>query len=70
MTRDDGRVSSMVSTSSGMSNITVKPPTPSRTASNPSSSKLAPRPIKTNENGRLSFVPRGREGDVESSAST
>ncbi|KAI1756579.1 protein phosphatase 2C [Xylaria castorea] len=54
MTRNDGRISSPVSASSGMSNITVKPPTPSRAASTSSAStKPTPRPIKTSENGRL-----------------
>ncbi|KAH8166806.1 hypothetical protein CIB48_g1447 [Xylaria polymorpha] len=54
MTRNDGRISSPVSSSSGMSNTTVKPPTPSRAASTSSAStKPTPRPIKTSENGRL-----------------
>ncbi|KAI1435329.1 protein phosphatase 2C [Xylaria sp. CBS 124048] len=49
MSKDDGR--SVVSFSSGVSNITVKPPTPSRSAS--AHSRPVPRPIKTSENGRL-----------------
>ncbi|KAI8954828.1 protein phosphatase 2C [Xylaria longipes] len=54
MTRNDGRISSPVGSSSGMSSITVKPPTPSRAASTSSAStKPTPRPIKTSENGRL-----------------
>ncbi|KAI1824486.1 protein phosphatase 2C [Xylaria intraflava] len=50
MAKDDGR--SAVSSSSEMSNITVKPPTPNRSAST-SSSRPVPRPIKTSENGRF-----------------
>ncbi|KAI1078272.1 protein phosphatase 2C [Whalleya microplaca] len=57
MTRDDGRISSVASSSSGRSNVTVKPPVPSvpsRSASvNASTTRAAPRPIKTGENGRL-----------------
>ncbi|KAI1311393.1 protein phosphatase 2C [Xylaria venustula] len=54
MTRDDGRISSAVSSSSGMSNMTVKSPTPSRSASTSSAAnKPTPRPIKTHDNGRF-----------------
>ncbi|KAI1259273.1 protein phosphatase 2C [Xylariaceae sp. FL1019] len=53
MTRDDGRISSIASSSSLQSNITVKPPTPSRSAStSASTSRAVPKPIKTGENGR------------------
>ncbi|KAI0401032.1 protein phosphatase 2C [Xylaria palmicola] len=55
MPRDDGRISSSVSPSSGMSNITVKPHTPNRPAS-PSSALIEPplkRPtIKTSSHSR------------------
>ncbi|KAI0021504.1 protein phosphatase 2C [Xylariomycetidae sp. FL0641] len=63
MTRDDGRISSFASSSSGHSNVTVKPssssstptptpiPTPNRSHSSASTkannSKAAPKPIKT-----------------------
>ncbi|KAI0523772.1 protein phosphatase 2C [Xylaria bambusicola] len=64
MTRNDGRASSAVSSSSGMSNITVKPPTPNRSASTSSASnKPTPRPIKTGENGRF----RPHKDDSQSS---
>ncbi|GAP83350.1 putative adenylate cyclase [Rosellinia necatrix] len=54
MTRDGARISSVASSNSGMSNITVKPPTPNRSAStSAASTKPTPRPIKTTENGRL-----------------
>ncbi|KAI1333241.1 protein phosphatase 2C [Xylariaceae sp. FL0255] len=52
MTRDDGRISSIASGSSVQSNITVKPPTPSRSASTSSASRTQPRPIQTAANGR------------------
>ncbi|RWA06496.1 hypothetical protein EKO27_g8608 [Xylaria grammica] len=62
MTRDDGHVSSAVSSNSGMSNITVKPPTPNRSASTSSATtKPAPRPIKTSENGRFSLARPHKE---------
>ncbi|KAH9902076.1 protein phosphatase 2C [Xylariomycetidae sp. FL2044] len=54
MTRDDGRISSIASSSSGHSNVTVKPSLPNRSASVSSpSAKTTPKPIKTVENGKL-----------------
>ncbi|KAH9998045.1 protein phosphatase 2C [Xylariaceae sp. FL0662B] len=58
MTRkDDGRIGSVASSSSGRSNVTMKPPpVPNRSVSvNSASTKAAPKPIKTSENGRLSY---------------
>ncbi|KAI8635378.1 protein phosphatase 2C [Xylariaceae sp. FL1651] len=53
MTRDDSRISSVASSSSGISKITVKPPTPNRSVSTSSAStKVIPRPIKTSDIGR------------------
>ncbi|KAJ8122481.1 hypothetical protein ONZ43_g1336 [Nemania bipapillata] len=69
MTRDDGRISSVASSSSGMSNITVKPPTPNRSASTSSAStKPTPRPIKTTENGR--FRPHKEEPQTSPTSPT
>ena len=62
MTRDDGRISSYASSSSGRSSVTVKPSKPSipnRSASvnNTSSSKRAtPHPLKTDEINKLRCV--------------
>ncbi|KAI0394798.1 protein phosphatase 2C [Xylariaceae sp. FL0594] len=54
MPRDDGRISSVASTSSSLSAVTVKPSTPSRSASvSSTSAKHTPRPIKTGEKGRF-----------------
>lgn len=58
MTRDDGRISSFASSSSGRSSVTVKPskPTlPNRSASlsNASSKRaMPPHPLKTESNGK------------------
>ncbi|KAI1131749.1 protein phosphatase 2C [Nemania abortiva] len=69
MTRDDGRISSVASSSSGMSNTTVKP-TPNRSASSISSAstKPTPRPIKTSENGR--FRPHKEDPQTSPSSPT
>lgn len=63
MTRDDGRMGSVASSSSSSapSNVTVKPTTPSRSTSATSSTtttstKPTPRPIKTGDNGRFRCV--------------
>ncbi|KAI1496585.1 protein phosphatase 2C [Biscogniauxia marginata] len=54
MTRDDGRISSMASSSSGHSNVTMKPAAPNRSVSvSSASTKATPRPIKTGENSRF-----------------
>ncbi|KAI1383476.1 PP2C-domain-containing protein [Hypoxylon trugodes] len=54
MTRDDGRITSFASSSSGHSNITVKPSAPSRSVSvSSASTKATPRPIKTSDHGKF-----------------
>ncbi|OTB05955.1 hypothetical protein M426DRAFT_121713 [Hypoxylon sp. CI-4A] len=54
MTRDDGRITSFASSSSGHSNITLKPSVPSRSVSVSSgSTKAAPKPIKTGDHGKF-----------------
>ncbi|KAF3061462.1 Adenylate cyclase [Daldinia childiae] len=59
MTRDDGRITSFASSSSGHSNITLKPSVPSRSVSvssasvSSASTKATPKPIKTSEYGKI-----------------
>ncbi|KAI1105509.1 PP2C-domain-containing protein [Jackrogersella minutella] len=53
MTRDEGRITSFASSSSGHSNMTVKPSAPSRSVSvSSASTKATPRPIKTSDHGK------------------
>lgn len=67
MTRDDShdRIVSFASSSSGQSNVTVKPPSnakkkapPARAASisSPPSRKATPKPLRMNENGKSRWV--------------
>ncbi|KAI1181871.1 protein phosphatase 2C [Nemania serpens] len=73
MTRDDGRMSSVASSSSSSapSNTTVKPKpkstTPHRSMST-SSTKPTPRPIKTSENGR--FRPHKEDSQTSPTSPT
>ncbi|KAI0483383.1 protein phosphatase 2C [Xylariaceae sp. FL0804] len=55
MTRDDGRISSIASSSSSHSSVTVKPsPVPNRAVSvSSASNRVTPRPIKTGDHGRF-----------------
>ncbi|KAI1808285.1 adenylate cyclase [Daldinia bambusicola] len=54
MTRDDGRITSFASSSSGHSNITLKPSAPSRSVSvSSASTKATPKPIKTSDYGKI-----------------
>ncbi|KAI0147979.1 adenylate cyclase [Hypoxylon sp. NC0597] len=54
MTRDDGRITSFASSSSGHSNITLKPSAPSRSVSvSSASTKATPKPIRTGDHGKL-----------------
>ncbi|KAI1208979.1 PP2C-domain-containing protein [Annulohypoxylon truncatum] len=54
MTRDDGRITSFASSSSGHSNITLKPTVPSRSVSvSSASTKATPKPIKTGDHVKI-----------------
>ncbi|KAL7629573.1 hypothetical protein AAE478_001094 [Parahypoxylon ruwenzoriense] len=54
MTRDDSRITSFASSSSGHSSVTVKPSAPSRSVSvSSASTKATPKPIKTGEHGKF-----------------
>ncbi|KAI5862212.1 PP2C-domain-containing protein [Durotheca rogersii] len=54
MTRDDGRITSFASSSSGHSNITLKASAPTRSVSVSSApTKATPKPIKTGEHGKF-----------------
>ncbi|KAI4867533.1 hypothetical protein F4820DRAFT_198331 [Hypoxylon rubiginosum] len=57
MTRDESRITSFASSSSGHSSITVKPSAPSRSVSVSSASNRAtPKPIKTGDHGKFRYV--------------
>ncbi|KAI0173398.1 PP2C-domain-containing protein [Hypoxylon sp. FL1284] len=65
MTRDDSRITSFASSSSGHSNITVKPSAPARSHSS-ASTRATPRPIKTGDHGKF----RSFKDDVSPTASS
>ncbi|KAI1761848.1 PP2C-domain-containing protein [Hypoxylon sp. FL1150] len=65
MTRDDSRITSFASSSSGRSSITVKPSAPTRSVSS-ASTKATPKPIKTSDHGKF----RPFKEDVSPTASS
>ncbi|KAI0846788.1 hypothetical protein F5Y00DRAFT_243022 [Daldinia vernicosa] len=68
MTRDDSRITSFASSSSGHSghsSVTLKPSVPNRSVSvsstslSSASTKATPKPIKTSEYGKIRYVMTG-----------